>query len=53
MFVESLDHPECVTRGPDGMTYAGGEAAGRSEITRASGARLSNREDPGRASEID
>jgi len=26
MFVEDLDHPECVTRGPDGMTYAGGEA---------------------------
>src|SRR6185503_12444670 len=26
MFVEGLDHPECATRGPDGMTYAGGEA---------------------------
>lgn len=26
MFVEGLDHPECVTRGPDGATYAGGEA---------------------------
>jgi gluconolactonase len=26
MFVEGLDHPECVTRGPDGVTYAGGEA---------------------------
>ena len=26
MFVEDLDHPECVTRGPDGLTYAGGEA---------------------------
>jgi gluconolactonase len=26
MFVEGLDHPECVTRGADGMTYAGGEA---------------------------
>ena len=25
MFVEGLDHPECVTRGPDGVTYAGGE----------------------------
>ena len=21
-----LDHPECITRGPDGMIYAGGEA---------------------------
>ena len=26
MFVHDLDHPECVTRGPDGLTYAGGEA---------------------------
>src|SRR5688572_25165482 len=26
MFAEGLDHPECATRGPDGMTYAGGEA---------------------------
>src|SRR6187200_1721652 len=26
MFVEGLDHPECATRGPDGQTYAGGEA---------------------------
>src|SRR5438132_9871170 len=26
MFVEGLDHPECITRGPDGITYAGGEA---------------------------
>jgi len=26
MFCEGLDHPECVTRGPDGVTYAGGEA---------------------------
>jgi len=26
MFVEGLDHPECATRGPDGATYAGGEA---------------------------
>jgi gluconolactonase len=26
MFCEGLDHPECATRGPDGMTYAGGEA---------------------------
>src|SRR5688572_28956626 len=26
MFCEGLDHPECATRGPDGATYAGGEA---------------------------
>src|SRR5688500_8776561 len=26
MFAEGLDHPECATRGPDGITYAGGEA---------------------------
>jgi gluconolactonase len=26
MFVEGLDHPECATRGPDGLIYAGGEA---------------------------
>ena len=26
MFAEGLDHPECATRGPDGLTYAGGEA---------------------------
>src|SRR5258708_39008745 len=25
-FVEGLDHPECVTWGPDGYIYAGGEA---------------------------
>jgi gluconolactonase len=25
-FVEGLDHPECVTWGPDGYVYAGGEA---------------------------
>lgn len=25
-FVEGLDHPECVTVGPDGQLYAGGEA---------------------------
>jgi gluconolactonase len=25
-FVDGLDHPECATRGPDGQTYAGGEA---------------------------
>jgi gluconolactonase len=26
MFVEGLDHPECVSWGPDGFVYAGGEA---------------------------
>ena len=26
MFVEGLDHPECVSWGPDGFLYAGGEA---------------------------
>lgn len=26
MFVEGLDHPECVSWGPDGLLYAGGEA---------------------------
>ena len=26
MFIDGLDHSECVTRGPDGATYAGGEA---------------------------
>ena len=26
VFAEGLDHPECATRGPDGLTYAGGEA---------------------------
>ncbi|MGH9160964.1 MAG: SMP-30/gluconolactonase/LRE family protein [Vicinamibacteraceae bacterium] len=26
VFCEGLDHPECATRGPDGVTYAGGEA---------------------------
>jgi gluconolactonase len=25
-FAEGLDHPECATRGPDGLIYAGGEA---------------------------
>ena len=25
-FVEGLDHPECITTGPDGIFYAGGEA---------------------------
>jgi len=25
-WVEGLDHPECVVCGPDGTTYAGGEA---------------------------
>src|SRR5579871_2910962 len=25
-FVDGLDHPECVTWGPDGYVYAGGEA---------------------------
>lgn len=26
VFAEGLDHPECVTLGPDGQVYAGGEA---------------------------
>jgi gluconolactonase len=26
MFIDGLDHAECVTLGPDGATYAGGEA---------------------------
>lgn len=32
-FVEDLDHPECVTWGPDGYIYAGGEAGQIYRIT--------------------
>ena len=33
MFVEGLDHPECVSWGPDGFLYAGGEAGQIYRIT--------------------
>ena len=44
-FVDRLDHPECVTLGPDGEVYAGGEAGqvyrvgldGRSEVIGSTG----------------
>jgi len=32
MFVDRLDHAECVTRGPEGATYAGGEAGDRKSV---------------------
>jgi gluconolactonase len=38
VFVDGLDHPECVAWGPDGYVYAGGEAGQVYRIDFASGA---------------